>query len=68
MKIPDFAITVPLRKLADKLFGNKEPVPIEPTPDAPEYAEANQQLQEINQDIRDQEGLDVKTLRDMLKR
>lgn len=66
MKIPDFKVEIPLRKIADKLFGDKEPVPIEQTPNAPELADANEQLRQMNRDIRDRDGRDVKKWSDVL--
>jgi len=65
----DFKITVPLpAKIKDRLFGDYDPVPIEKTPSAPELAEANKVLEDMNQQIRNQDGRDVKTLKDMLER
>lgn len=64
----DFKITVPLpAKIKDRLFGDHEPAPIEKTPSAPELAEANKALEGMNKQIRDQDGRDVKTLKDIFK-
>ena len=68
MKIPGFKIMIPLPEIAKKLFGGSDPVPIERTPDNPEYAEANQKLRDMNREIREQDDLDVKMLRDLLKK
>lgn len=68
MKPINIKVTVPLPAVSDKLFGDHDPVPAEQTPDAPELAEANEQLRQINRDIRDREGRDVKTIKDMLER
>lgn len=68
MKPINIKVTVSLPAVSDKLFGDHEPVPIEQTPDAPELADANEQLRQINRDIRDQDGRDVKTIKDMLER
>ena len=68
MKPINIKVTVPLPAVSDKLFGDREPVPIEQTFDAPELADANEQLRQINRDIRDRDGRDVKTIKDMLER
>ena len=69
MKIPDIKITIPLpASIKDRLFGDHDPVPIEQTADAPELVDANEQLRKINRDIRDRDGRDVKTIKDMLER
>jgi len=69
MKIPDFKITIPFpASIKDKLFGDHDPAPIEQTPDDPGLADANEQLRQINRDIRDRDGRDVKTIKDMLER
>lgn len=68
MKPINIKVTVPLPAVSDKLFGDREPVPVEQTPDAPELAEANEQLRQINRNIRDREGRNVKTIKDMLER
>ena len=65
----DFKIEIPLpRSIVDPMFGDHNPVPVEQSPDAPEYAEANADLRELNRDIRDKEGRDVKTIKDMFER
>ncbi len=66
MKPINFKIEIPLPAVSDKLFGDRAPVPIEETPDAPEIAEANEQLRQMNRDIRDQDGRDVKTWKDVI--
>ena len=64
----NFKATIPLPSVARKLFGDHNPAPPEPeTPSAPELAEANDELKQINVEIRDRDGRDVKTLKDMLK-
>ena len=68
MKPINIKVTVPLPAVSDKLFGDHAPVPIEQTPDAPELADANEQLRQINRELRDQDGRDVKTIKDMLER
>jgi len=69
MKIPDFKIEISLpQKIKDRIFGD-HPAPHEPeTPSAPELAEANAELKQINAEIRDRDGRDVKTIKDMLER
>ena len=69
MKIPDIKITIPLpASIKDRLFGDRDPAPIDQTPDAPELADSNEELRKINRDIRDRDGRDVKTIKDMLER
>jgi len=67
VKIPDFKIEVPLVPVSDKLFGEHNPSPPEPeTPSAPELAEANAELKQINAEIRDRDGRDVKSWKDVI--
>ena len=68
MKPINIKVEIPLPAVSDKLFGDRAPVPIEQTPDAPELAEANEQLRQINRELRDQDGRDVKSIKDMLER
>jgi len=68
MKPINIKVEIPLPTVSDKLFGDRKPVPIEQTPDAPELAEANEQLRQINRELRDRDGRDVKTIKDMLER
>jgi len=64
----NFKFNVPLpAKIKDRLFGDHDPAPIEKTPSAPELAEANKALEDMNQQIRDQDGRDVKIIKDMFK-
>ena len=63
----NFKVEVPLpRSIVDPIFGDHDPVSVEQTSDAPEYAEANTELREMNQDIRDKEGRDVKHWKDLI--
>ena len=68
MKPISIKVTVPLPAVSDKLFGDHKPVPVEQTPDAPELAGANEELRQINRELRDRDGRDVKTIKDMLER
>jgi hypothetical protein len=68
MKPLNIKVEIPLPAVSDKLFGDHAPVPIEQTPDVPKLAEANEQLRQINRNIRDRDGRDVKTIKDMLER
>jgi hypothetical protein len=68
MKPLNIKVEITLPAASDKLFGDREPVSIEQTPSAPELAEANEQLRQINRDIRDHDGRNVKTIKDMLER
>jgi len=64
-------ISIPLTGLAPvkSFFGDHDPAPPDPeTPSAHELAEANAELKQINADIRDRDGRDVKTIKDMLER
>jgi len=65
----NFKFTVPLpAKIKDRLFGDHDPAPAEKTPSAPELAEANKAFEDMNRQIRDQDGRDVKTLKNILER
>jgi len=68
MKPINIKVEIPLPAVSDKLFGDHEPVAVEQTPDAPELAAANEQLRQINRELRDRDGRDVKTIKDMLER
>ena len=66
MKFPDFKITVPLPdSIKDRIFGDHPSAPESETPSAPELAGANDELKKINADIRDKDGRDVKTWKDV---
>ena len=65
----EIKITVPLpSSIKDRLFNDHDPVPIENTPDDPEFDEVNEQLRQMNKELREQEGKDVKTIKDMFER
>jgi hypothetical protein len=68
--LDNIKICIPLTGLAPvkSFFGDHDPVPIEKTPSAPELAEANKAMDDMNQQIREQDGRNVKTLKDMLER
>ena len=59
MKIKEIKVTVPLSSLAARIFGDSDPVPMEETPSAPEYEEANAEMKDINKQIRKQEMKDL---------
>lgn len=62
----NFKVTIPLNRIEKQIFNDHDQQPIAQTPSDPELAEANKEMAEINRDIRDKEGRDVKTWRDML--
>ena len=66
MKIPDFKITIPLTSIADKLF-NEGPAetPVENTEPDP-LAEENAELQRIKKEVELQEGVGVKSWKDVI--
>lgn len=68
MKPINIKVDIPLPAVSDRLFGDHEPVPIEETPSAPELADANEQLRQMNRELRDRDGRDVETIKDMLER
>lgn len=67
MKTPDFKVEISLpQKIKDRIFGDNPAPPGPETPSAPELAEANAELKQINAEIRDRNGRDVKTWKDMI--